>query len=41
MTPHISSPTDKEKVARQILDNYARTKVGEEPINQVNPKRFY
>ena len=41
MTPHISSPTDKEKVARQILDNYARIKVGEEPINQVNPKRFY
>ena len=41
MTPHISSPTDKQKVARQILDNYHRIKRGEPLLNQVNPKRSY
>lgn len=41
VTPHISSPTDKAKVARQILDNYRRIKLGETLINQVDPKRSY
>ncbi len=41
ITPHISSPTDKVQVARQILDNYARMKKGEALINQVDPKRSY
>ncbi|MDG1858899.1 MAG: glyoxylate/hydroxypyruvate reductase A, partial [Emcibacteraceae bacterium] len=41
MTPHISSPTDKAQVARQILDNYGRMKRAEPLINQVDPKKSY
>lgn len=41
ITPHISSPTDKEKVARQILNNFHRMLVGETLLNQVDPKRSY
>ncbi|MDG1438736.1 MAG: glyoxylate/hydroxypyruvate reductase A [Emcibacteraceae bacterium] len=41
ITPHISSPTDKGKVARQILDNYARMKHSEPLINQVDRQRSY
>lgn len=41
ITPHISSPTDKGQVARQILDNYARMKRGEALTNQVDPKKSY
>lgn len=41
ITPHISSPTDKGQVARQILDNYGRMKRGEALNNQVDPKRSY
>ena len=41
ITPHISSPTDKEKVARQILDNFNRMRKGETLLNQVDPKRSY
>ncbi len=41
VTPHISSPTDKEKVARQILDNYHRMKQGEPLENKVDPARSY
>lgn len=41
MTPHISSPTDKANVARQILDNYGQMKRGEALLNQVDPKRSY
>lgn len=41
VTPHISSPTDKGKVARQILDNYQRMKNNEDLQNQVDPKRSY
>ena len=41
ITPHISSPTDKAQVARQILDNYARLMSGKPLLNQVDPKRAY
>lgn len=41
ITPHISSPTDKGRVARQILDNYNRIVSGADPLNQVDPKRSY
>lgn len=41
MTPHISSPTDKANVARQILDNYGRLKTGDTLQHQVDPKRSY
>jgi len=41
ITPHISSPTDKAKVARQILDNYYRLQSGSTLINQVDRQRSY
>tara|TARA_R110002096_G_scaffold416576_3_gene619754 strand:+ start:201294 stop:202217 length:924 start_codon:yes stop_codon:yes gene_type:complete len=41
MTPHISSPTDKANVARQILENYTRLKSGARLQHQVDPKRSY
>lgn len=41
ITPHISSPTDKAKVARQILDNFGRMIHDEALHNQVDPKRSY
>lgn len=41
ITPHISSPTDKAKVARQILDNYNRIKSGSTLMNQVDRQRSY
>ena len=41
ITPHISSPTDKAKVARQILDNYNRILSGATLKNQVDPQRSY
>ncbi|MCP5381903.1 MAG: glyoxylate/hydroxypyruvate reductase A [Kordiimonadaceae bacterium] len=41
ITPHISSPTDKAQVARQILENYARLINGKPLLNQVDPKRAY
>jgi len=41
VTPHISSPTDKARLARTILDNYNRTKRGEPLLNQVDPKKSY
>ena len=41
ITPHISSPTDKAKVARQILDNYNRILSGSTLKNQVDPQRSY
>lgn len=41
ITPHISSPTDKAKVAAQILSNYKRLINGESLINQIDPKRAY
>lgn len=41
ITPHISSPTDKAQVARQILDNYGRMKRGEALINQVSRQKSY
>lgn len=41
ITPHISSPTDKAQVARQILENYHRTIQGKALIHQVDPKRAY
>lgn len=41
ITPHISSPTDKAKVARQILDNYSRIESGSTLMNQVDRQRSY
>ena len=41
ITPHISSPTDKARVARQILDNYYRLQSGSTLINQVDRQRSY
>jgi len=41
ITPHISSPTDKAKIARQILDNYNRILSGSTLKNQVDPQRSY
>ncbi|MBT7581389.1 MAG: glyoxylate/hydroxypyruvate reductase A [Kordiimonadaceae bacterium] len=41
VTPHISSPTDKARLAKSILDNYNRMKRGEPLLNQVDPKKSY
>lgn len=41
ITPHISSPTNKTKLARYIIDNYGRMKKGEPLRNQVDAKRSY
>ncbi len=41
MTPHIASATDKEQVARQILENYNRV-LNDMPLNnQVDPEKAY
>ncbi len=41
VTPHISSPTDKAKLARQILDNYNRLSKGEPLLHLIDRKRSY
>ena len=41
ITPHVSSQTDPDSVAPQILDNLRRLRNGESLINAVNPGRGY
>lgn len=41
ITPHISSLTEPEAVAPQILENYRRIVMGLDPINQVDLRRGY
>jgi glyoxylate/hydroxypyruvate reductase A len=41
VTPHISSPTDKAKLARQILDNYHRIKKRVPLMHVIDRKRSY
>lgn len=41
ITPHVSSLTNPESVAPQILKNYRRSEKGETLINQVDLKRGY
>lgn len=41
VTPHISSPTDKERLARQILDNYNRVIKGEQLLHKIDTERSY
>ncbi len=41
ITPHISSPTDKAQLARQIMENYHRMKDGKPLKNEVDPERSY
>lgn len=41
VTPHISSPTDKAKLARQILDNYHRLNKDEPLLHLIDRKRSY
>ena len=41
VTPHISSWTDRESVAPQIIENYRRVKTGEKLLNEVDIERGY
>jgi glyoxylate/hydroxypyruvate reductase A len=41
ITPHVSSLTEPEAVAPQILENYGRVLRGLEPVNQVDLQRGY
>jgi glyoxylate/hydroxypyruvate reductase A len=41
VTPHVSSLTDPDAVAPQILENYRRVMSGDPPLYQVDVERGY